>query len=435
MKRYLHLTLFLMTLLVGGCDKPIDLSGYDSHPLTLKVVELQGNRYKITWNALPTSDFIDYQIIRAINDTVRDMQPNDTLFRTAGLVTRIGDKYQNTFTDSVTIAGQKVSFRLFARYRDHLVSSINVTLSGGGDIIEISNIGDHVFHSAKINSFLLLDKTGNLITTLKTNAAQGQEQEKKVEMDDVTTMSLDDESAAPSLYISNSLGSGLMQRLNPITLETQLSMFLGTRNAPASVAGGALRAFCTVVEDPKKSSIQLFMTDLALGSQIANVSFTDGIAWQLFKVPTTDAFFAIEPNTETARVMIFQNYNTQNLASRIDANTNGANLIDNQRFIFAPNGSFFVTGKQGNLYNRQVVFSKRLNNNGNYNHFYIDANLNIYAATNRRVDIYNAPNYNLTRSVACRSNPTKIFGITNQLYLFSPSVNQANSTMLERIVL
>jgi hypothetical protein len=114
MKRILHLTLFLCTFVLG-CDKTIDVSKFDPHPLTLKVVELQGNTYKMTWNALPASDFVDYQLIRSINDTVPDMLPNDTLFRTSSLVARIGDKEQNTFFDSVTIAGGKVSFRLFPR--------------------------------------------------------------------------------------------------------------------------------------------------------------------------------------------------------------------------------------------------------------------------------------------------------------------------------
>jgi hypothetical protein len=133
--------------------------------------------------------------------------------------------------------------------------------------------------------------------------------------------------------------------------------------------------------------------------------------------------------------MIFKDLAWNQLNNWGPYNTNRANLVNANLFEFAPNGSFFVTGRQGNIYNRQMVLSKQLNRNANYNSFYIDNNLNIYAATNRRVDIYNAPSYNLTRSIACRVNPSKIFVIGTKAYLFTPSVNKLGNTMLEKIVL
>jgi hypothetical protein len=117
----------------------------------------------------------------------------------------------------------------------------------------------------------------------------------------------------------------------------------------------------------------------------------------------------------------------------MDYNTNRTDFIDASRFEFAPDGSFFITGKQGNLYSPSMTLSKQLNRNGNYNSFCMDNQLNIYAVTNRRIDIYNAPNYNLTRQVACRLNPTKIFVAFHQAYLFAPSVNKLGNTTLEKI--
>jgi hypothetical protein len=432
MKRILHLTLFLGTFVLG-CDKTIDVSKYDVHPLTLKVVELQGNTYKMSWNALPASDFVDYQLIRAINDTVPDMLPNDTLIRTTSLITRIGDKDQTTFFDSVTIAGGKVSFRLFARYRDHLVSSINVTLTGRADVTEISNIGDQIFYSAQNNLFIFADKANDLLATLNVN--NNSFKQVSSPLDDGTIMSFSDGSGGNAvLYTGGNFGS--MVGINPVSLAATMNFFTSSRNAPISVGGGGSFAYCSVQESPTASSIQLFQNNG--GSRLGSVSLSNGannIAWILVKPPTVDDLFAIESNTDRAQMIVFQNLTWNRLDNRVNYNINRSSFVDVSRFEFAPNGSFFVTGRQGNIYNRQMVLSKQLNINANYNSFYIDNNLNIYAATNRRVDIYNAPNYTLTRSVGSRVNPSKIFVIGTKAYLFAPSVNKLGNTMLEKIVL
>jgi hypothetical protein len=429
MKRILHLTLFLGTFVLG-CDKTIDVSQYDPHPLTLKVVELQGNTYKMSWNALPTSDFIDYQLIRSINDTVPDMLPNDTLIRTASLVTRINDKEQTTFFDSVTIAGGKVSFRLFARYRDHSVSSINVKLTGTADVTEIPNVGDQIFYSAQNNLFIFADKVNDLLATLNLN--NNAFREASIPLDDGTIMGFNDGFGNGILYTGGNFGS--MLGLDPVTLMRSMNFFTNSRNAPVSVGGGGNFAYCSVVESATTSSIQLF-ENVNFSSRLGGITLLNNIAWILVKPPTVDDLFAIESNTTNAQVMVFQNLAWNKVNNPVKYNTSRSSLVDASRFEFAPDGSFFVTGRQGNIYNRSIVLSKQLNSNANYNSFYIDGNLNIYAATNRRIDIYNAPNYNLTRSIACRVNPSKIFVIGSKVYLFAPSANKLGNTMLEKIVL
>jgi hypothetical protein len=429
MKRILHLTLCLGTFVLG-CDKTIDVSKYDPHPLTLKVVELQGNTYKMSWNALPTSDFIDYQLIRSINDTVPDMLPNDTLIRTSSLVTRINDKDQTTFFDSVTIAGGKVSFRLFARYRDHSVSSINVKLTGSADVTEIPNVGDQIFYSAQHNLLMFADKVNDRLATLNLN--NNSFREATLALDDGTIMNYSEDSGNPMLYTGGNFGTLFGIDVNLFSI--RLNLFTNTRNAPISVGSSGNFVYGSVVESPQLSTIRLFQ-NVNFGSQLAFNSFSNGTAWILVKPPTVDDLFAIESNTENAQVMVYKDMTWNQLNNRANYNTNRANLVNANLLEFAPNGSFFVTGRQGNIYNRQMVLSKQLSVNAKYNSFYIDNNLNIYAATNRRVDIYNAPNYNLTRSVACRVNPSKIFVIGTKAYLFAPSANQLGNTMLEKIVL
>ncbi len=429
MKRILHLTLFLCTFVLG-CDKTIDVSQYDPHPLTLKVVELQGNTYKMSWNALPASDFIDYQLIRSINDTVPDMLPNDTLSRTSSLVARIGDKEQNTFFDSVTIAGGKVSFRLFARYRDHSVSSINVMLTGTADVTEIPNAGDEIFYGAQQQLFVFADKANDRLATLNLNTNAFREG--NLFLDDGTIMSYNEEFGNPMVYTGGSFGS--INGINANLFSINLNLFTNTRNPPISVGTKGNFAYCSTVESLTQSSIRLFQ-NTNFGNQFGSFSFPNGIARILIPTPLLDDLFAIESNTENAQVMVFRDLTWNQLNARTPYNTNRVNSVDASRFEFAPNGSFLVTGRKGNIYNRQMVLSKQLNANANYNSFYIDNNLNIYAATNRRVDIYNAPNYNWTRSVACRVNPTKVFVIQNKLYLFAPSANKLGNTLLEKIAL
>jgi hypothetical protein len=434
MKRILHLTL-LLSIFIIGCEKTMDVSKYDPHPLTLKVLELQGNTYKISWNALSTSDFIDYQLIRAIHDTVPDMLPNDTLFRTSSLVARIGDKEQTTFFDSVTIAGRTVSFRLFARYRDHSVSSINVTLKGHDNIIEIPNLGDQIFYSPKNNLFILADKVKDRLTTL--DLGGNILRDFTTFLDDASHMSLgNDPFGEPALYAANIFGS--MNIINPLTLVSDRQIFTNSRNPPFSVGGNEAWAYCSVFENPINiiniNTIRLFQHS-SFGTQVSFENFPNATPRILFQPPGMDELFAVEANSEKAEVIVFRNINTDALRNPMTYNADRFHFVDVNRLEFAPDGSFLVTGRQGNIYNRQMVLSKPLNIHGNYNSFYMDNHLNIYAATRQRIDIFNAPHYNWTRSVSCRTNPNKIFVVSNEAYLFAPSANKVGNTMLEKILL
>jgi hypothetical protein len=428
MKRIRLLSLWL-SILVLGCDKTIDVSKYDPNPLTLKVVELPNHTYKMSWNALPASDFIDYQLIRAINDTIYNRLPNDTLFPTASLIARITDLNQTTFFDSVTIASSKVSFRLFAHYRDRLISSINVTLEGQPDISEIPNRGDQIFYSAQTNLLILLDKAADFITTLDVGRSDFLKSF-QMTLSDATAMSFADDLGNPAIYVLDNFRR--MHTINTLDFTVPVDIFANTRSTPFSVGGGGNLVYCAASESTTSISIRLF-PNRNLSTEISSLILETPIRWLLFRVPNADELFAVEADSRVGRVMVFRNLSSSFLNDRVDYNSNRANLVDANRFEFAPNGSFLITGKEGTIYNRQMQLSKQLNINENYNSFYIDNNLTIYAATNRRIDIYNAPNYNLTRSVSCLSNPNKIFVIANQAYLFSPSVNQLNNTLFEKI--
>jgi hypothetical protein len=321
----------------------------------------------------------------------------------------------------------------FDCFRDHSVSSINVKLTGSADISEIDNIGDQIFYSGLNSLLLFADKVGDRLTTLNLNNNLFKNAE--IPLDDATTIGFSEDAGTAKLYVASAFGA--MRAIDPNHFGTIVNFFVGTRNAPISVGGSGTYAYCSVIESPTNSSIRLFQ-NFGFGNELDRVSFLNSAAttpWMLFKSPTVDELFAIEANTERAQVMVYRTLNSNNLRNRQDYNGTRTNLVDANRFEFAPNGSFFVTGRQGNIYSRQFTLSKQLNSNANYNTFYVDNNLNIYAATNRRIDIYNAPNYNLTRSVACRVNPTKMFIIANKAYLFAPSVNKLGNTLLEKVAL
>ncbi len=428
MKRIRLLSLGLSTLVLG-CSKTMDVSQYDPHPLTLKVVELADHTYKMSWNVLPASDFIDYQLIRSVHDTIQDMLPDEKLLPTASLIARIPNIEQNIFFDSVTIASGKTSFRLFAHYRDRLISSINVTLEGKSNISEIPTAGDQIFYSEQTHLVMFLDKAADLMTILDVGRSDFLKSF-KIPLSDATIMSFADDLGNPAVYVMDNFRT--IHAVSALDFTTPVDIFSNTRSTPFSVGGSDHLVYCAASETTTSVSIRLFPYR-NLSSEISRITFETPIRWILFKVPNADELFAVESDSRVGRVMVFRNLSVSYFNDRVDYNANQVHRVDATRFEFAPNGSFLITGKDGNIYNRQMQFSKSLAINGNYNSFYIDNNLNIYAATNHRIDIYNAPTYNLTRSIACLSNPNKIFVISNQAYLFSPSVNQLNSTLFEKI--
>jgi hypothetical protein len=160
MKKLLY-TLITLTLSIFtfSCKDPVlGPTNYSAFPMDLKVEKLSGNKVRYKWNAVNTSDFIRYIIVRSTKDSVPYFSRPDfveSLENNISVVTAISDSKTNEFIDSINVVIGESSFRIFAFLEDRSLSSINVKLKGFDNMTEVLGATDDVVFAEKLNTLAM----------------------------------------------------------------------------------------------------------------------------------------------------------------------------------------------------------------------------------------------------------------------------------------
>jgi hypothetical protein len=157
MKKLLY-TFILLTLCIFtySCKDPtLGPTNYSAFPMDLKVEKLSGNKIKYKWNAINTSDFIRYIIVKSTKDSVPYFSRPDfveSLRDNISIITSISDSKTTEFIDSVNVVIGESFFRIFAFLEDRSLSSINVKLKGIENMTEVLGATEDVVFAEKLNT-------------------------------------------------------------------------------------------------------------------------------------------------------------------------------------------------------------------------------------------------------------------------------------------
>ena len=128
------LSLSALILLFAGClrDTPPVPDNYQTYPLSITADELPNGSFRVRWNAIKSVDFIEYQVIRNVGDSVPYIPNNQVALSSFNtnleIIKRISDADSTFFVDEVTIPTAKTYLRVFAVLKDRNLSSRNVEM-------------------------------------------------------------------------------------------------------------------------------------------------------------------------------------------------------------------------------------------------------------------------------------------------------------------
>ncbi len=176
MKKLLYTFIILsLSIFTFSCKDPvIGPTNYSAFPMDLKVEKLSGNKVKYKWNAVNTSDFISYIIVKSTKDSVPYFSRPDfveSLANNISVVTSISESKTNEFIDSINVVIGESSFRIFAFLEDRSLSSINVKFKGFDNMTEILGATDDVVFAEKLNTLAMANSRNfgvslfNVLTT------------------------------------------------------------------------------------------------------------------------------------------------------------------------------------------------------------------------------------------------------------------------------
>ena len=137
------LSLSAILLLFAGClrDSPPVPDNYQAYPLSITADELPNGSFRVRWNAIKSADFIEYQVIRNVGDSVPYIPNNQVALSSINtnleIIKRISDADSTFFIDEVTIPTTKTYLRVFAVLNNRNLSSRNVEIPVKTNIKEV----------------------------------------------------------------------------------------------------------------------------------------------------------------------------------------------------------------------------------------------------------------------------------------------------------
>ena len=442
------LSLSAIVLLFAGClrDTPPVPDNYQAYPLSITADELPNGSFRVRWNAIKSADFIEYQVIRNVGDSVPYIPNNQVALSNINInlevIKRISDADSTFFIDEVTIPTAKTYLRVFAVLKDRNLSSRNVEIPVKTNIKEVLFAANDMlfvpedkrlalFSRAAVQLGVYHTDLNTLATSTAFNFSLGQNAE----------MAYGNFNNVSEVYIPNFSQLTVKNFSTP----TLFSAFFGSSNMESVLFDKANNVLLTVGSQPT-----IIRTYSRFNTGISNISFAS------FATSVTQVGYALRTanlNREAIAVSSVTNNNSNVIW--FTYNTSGQQItplktltttlpITKRPFAVAPDNQFFITGNKGLIFNRDMAISDSLRTRTAETRYidmiFSDDKTRLLALRNganntkeKLIDVYKYPSFEFERSIAFRSNPTRLFQDGTSLLLVGVSPNNARNTMVERV--
>ena len=441
------LSLSALILLFAGClrDTPPVPDNYQTYPLSITADELPNGSFRVRWNAIKSADFIEYQVIRNVGDSVPYIPNNQVALSSFNtnleIIKRISDADSTFFVDEVTIPTAKTYLRVFAVLKDRNLSSRNVEMPLKTTFKEFTFTATDVLFVPEDKRLALINQPqgqfGVYHTDLNTLATT---QPFNVFISQNAEMNYGRFNNATEIYIPNSAQllvknfSNIINSLSFFTSSvTESLLFDKTNNVLLTVGSQP-----TIVRSLLRSN-----------TSFSNITFTS------FATTKTQFGYALRTanlNQEAIAVsvtngnadMLWLKYNPDGTFIRSLKNLNTTLPITKRPFVVAPDNQFFITGNKGIIFNRDMAVSDNLKvktaDTRYIDMVFSDDKTRLLAlrsgassVNEKWVDVYKYPSFDFERSISFRSNPTRFFQDGTSLLLVGVSPNNAKNMMVERV--
>ena len=438
-----------MLLLFAGClrDTPPVPDNYQAYPLSITADELPNGSFRVRWNAIKSVDFIEYQVIRNMGDSVPYIQNNQVALSSFNtnleIIKRISDADSTFFVDEVTIPTAKTYLRVFAVLKNRNLSSRNVEMPLKTNVREFAFTATDMLFVPEDKRLVLINQPqgqfgtyhtdlNTLTTTQPFNIFIGQNAE----------MGYGRFNNATEIYIPNS-AQLIVKNFSNIN---NTSNFFTSSVVESVLFDKTNNLILTVGSQPT-----FVRSLLRSGSSMTNITFT---SFATTRLQTSYVLRSANLNQEAIAVsvtngsadVIWLKYNPDGTFIRALNSLTSVLPITKRPFVVAPDNQFFITGNKGTIFNRNITVFDNLKirtvDTRYIDMIFSDDKTRLLAlrsgansVNEKQVDVYKYPSFEFERSIAFRSNPTRFFQDGTSLLLVGVSPNSVKNMMVERVAL
>lgn len=434
-----------------GCVRPDPTvpSAYLDYPLDVKAEALPDGSFRLRWNAIKSADFIGYQIVRNIGDSVpyipNNQVPLTSINKGLEQLTLIESADSTFFVDSSTVVTTKTHLRVFAVLKNRNLSSRSVEMPIKSDAKEMELNPNDVLFVPEDKRIVIGDHINNQLGIFNTeqNVSLGLTPNSNFVPN--TEMGYGRFNNITDLYIPS------LVQFNNQTLRRIL-------NSPstASPVSGFSRDEAIMYD--KNSDIYFTISSQPPVIRAFRRATNTNITTTQFSTPRLQTLYVFRqaPLNREAIALSITGNNSDVIWFKYNADGTGITQIKNlntftinitkRPFAIAPDNQMFLTGTKGLMFNRNMVLTDSLKlpePEVRYpDMIFSNDGTRLYAIRNgvndrkeRVVDVYKYPNFQYERSIPFKSNPTRVFQDGTNLILVGRSPNNAKRTMIERIKL
>ena len=404
-KTFYYLAIAFISLIGwSSCEKIEENNDDRRNPIELSI-ETNGNSITLSWTRTNVSTFEKYIIIRSSQPFPDEFTSPTAIFFPMEQIVSIEDIDENTYTDFGSVLSDKVYYRVFADIGDRFLTSGNVETDVNVDILPF-------LHSA-VNFSPELDE---LFFIMESNAETAiHKKNYKTDVSSNKTLSLSSSYYTKLFMVNNDNGEELFMsddyeneftKYDPSDISFQEQYYAG--NDVYSIATSQSGLICATTDD-YQGSIHVYTPGNNLSPKKHNYS-TYYSGRLVASVSDSENEF-IEAGTNELHYYNFSS--AGNLITHISSFVNSSSL--GAQIAVSPNNEYFVTHRNGVIYNKDLSVFKTLsteNNNGFFRDFVFSADGNkLYAidAFTEKILVYSFPELEVEREVKMGYNPLQLF--------------------------
>ena len=437
-----------------GCvrpDPPVP-DGYLNYPLDVKTESLPDGSFRLRWNAIKSADFIGYQIVRNIGDTVPFVLNNQVSLTSVnkGLeqLTLIESADSTFFVDSSTVVTTKTHLRVFAVLKNRNLSSRSVEMPIKSDAQEMELNPNDVLFVPEERRVVIGDHINNMLGIFNTESNKAIGLTPNNNFVPNTEMGYGRYNGVSELFIPSLVqfnNQTLRRNLHSPNTATLLTNFSRDEAIMYEKNGDI---YFTISSQPP--IIRAFRR--VNNNSISSVGFTQ------FSTPRLQTLYVFRqaPINREAIALSITGNNSDVIWFKYNADGSGIVQLKNlntftinitkRPFAIAPDNQMFLTGTKGLMFNRNMALTDSLKlpePEVRYpDMIFSNDGTRLYAIRNgandrkeRVVDVFIYPGFQYERSIPFKSNPTRVFQDGTNLILVGRSPNNAKRTMIERVKL
>lgn len=434
-----------------GCvrpDPPVP-DDYLKYPLDVKADELPDGSFRLRWNAIKSADFIGYQIVRNIGDSVPFIANNQisltSIDKRLEQLTLIGDADSTAFIDSSTIVATKTHLRVFAVLKNRNLSSRSIEMPIKSDAKEMELNPNDVLFIPEDRRVIIADHINNQFGIFNTDLNTSLGLTPNANFVANAEMGYGRINNVAELYIPSTVLFANQILIRPLNNPTTFSSVSQFNTNEAIMYDKNINVYFVISSQPP--IIRAFKR--ATNSNIATTQFSTLRLQTLYvfrQAPLNQEAIALSITGNNSDLIWFK-YNADGTGITQLKNLNTFTInITKRPFAIAPDNQMFLTGTKGLMFNRNMALTDSLKLPSPEVRYpdmiFSNDGTRLYAIRNgvndrkeRLVDVYKYPNFQFEKSMPFKSNPTRIFQDGTNLILVGRSPNNAKRTMIERIKL